>query len=177
MQVTLALVLSFFFMSGVKAATKEDIVAFAKANATTYNITADQIQALENQLNTKNYSVDEINTIYNNAVEIKNTMVSEGVTDVTKLSKEAKSKVSSLANSAAEIAGVKLDYNPATGVLKAIDKETGKVVLVSKIKDTPSSNSVLKTPTGADYEVYVAFSGLAIATLATGIYKKLKANA
>jgi co-chaperonin GroES (HSP10) len=110
--VALVAVVSMFTLGGSVNATTQSTLAdelYAKLSA--YGVTAADKVKVERYLADNTITDDEANAIIAKADEVVAIMNEEGVTDVTKLSEEAKSQVKAVAQEAASVAGLSLTFS------------------------------------------------------------------
>ncbi len=181
LQMALVLVVSLGFVSSVNAATEQELIDHVSksyvVNGQNVRIRDTYINQLKQYLAEKDVSAtaaDQIIADFDKAVAI---MQAGKVTDPTKLSKADRSNLLALGKDAASKLGMNVSY--ANGKLLVVDA-SGKGlpsvdVKTALIVDGKSSGTL--RPTGSDYTVYVAVSGLALAAIAMAGYRKLKGNA
>ncbi len=171
MQLTLVLAMSFFCLSSVKAATKEEVIAYAEQNAPT-----EYAEQVKRYLNTYSADPDKLDTVLANGKEIVKIMKEANVKDPKNLTPAQKANVKSFAIAAADAVEATINYDPATGMVSVLDPN-GEVFTKMPLPTDPTKTVAKLRPTGNDCQVYVAFSGLAVVAAATALYRKLKTNA
>ena len=172
--VILAVMLMMVAMTVVNAATSQTLTAELYAIGSKYGMTEAQRVEMERYLRENPLSDADCNRILALAQEADQIMIENGTTDPKSLPADVKAKLKSLANEAADIAGVTLDFG-ADGV-KIKVKETGKTVTVQNY------NASKPAYTGNNMNITLVVSAVAVIALAaTGITviarKRLAANA
>lgn len=166
LQFALVLVVSLCYVTNVNAATKEDLISYA----TKYG-TSEQVNLVKSYLADNTISAEDGDKLIQKADQIRSIMNAAGVTDPTKLSKDQKNQVRSIATEAASLVGATYTYNTTTKRV-TVTGPNGKVY--GSVSVVPTNRLAA---TGSDYTVYVAVSGLAVVLAATTLYRKLKGNA
>lgn len=173
LQFAFVLVVSLCYVTNVNAATKQDLINYASKSFTIAGktVTSPEMAAIVKSYLAEN-EVTEANAdqIIAKADQIVAILNAAGTTDLTKLTKDQKNEIRSLATEAASLAGATISYDTTTkrvNVKGSNGKNYGSASLVSP----------RLAATGADYTVYVAVSGLAVVLGATALYRKLKGNA
>lgn len=169
MQVLVAVMISAVFVTNVSAAGNDTLLNYAKqgyvVNGKRVYLTAGDLHSLETFLASNDLTDAQANEIIGQADTIVAVMNREGVSDVTKLSKNAKNEVLSIAQSAASVAGVTLNYDKDNKTIVATDKNGAEI---------PFSLSPYLRPTSNNYVIVAAI----VATLgATSFVVLRKRNA
>lgn len=173
LQIAFVMIVSLCYVSNVNAATEQDLIDYASKTVT---INGKSVNSPELAAIVKSYLADNdidattADKIIADADKIIELMQAEGVTDPTQLSKASKDKVLSLANEIADLAGADFTYDSTTKSITVIGPN-GKVYGSVKVGKPRLAS------TGADYTVYVAISGIALAISAVALYRKSKVNA
>ncbi len=157
----------------VNAATTDELIAYASK---TFTIAGKQVKLsnadvlkVKRFLSENPVSESQGDTIISKGNQIISIMNSEGVSDVTKLSKAKKEQALSLAQEAASVVGATLTYD-STDKAVTIYKD-GKAV------DSASLVNYKLVQTGSDNTVYVVAGVVAVIAVATVVLKKRKVNA
>lgn len=167
LQLALTLVVAFSFVTGVNAATKQDIIDHAKSTSINGKyVQTKYINQLKDYLDGKTVSSEGAQQIIDDFDKVAALMRAAGVDDATKLSKADRNVAFGYAKDAASVLGITATY------------KNGKVYLSDAAGElAPVEVSTILRKTGTDYTVYVAVSGLALAVIAVAGYRKLKGNA
>ena len=182
LQMTLALVMLLGFATSVNAATEQELIDHVSKSypvaGKNVRIRDEYINQLKQYLNEKELSSADAQTIIDDFDKAVAIMQAGKVTDPTKLSnKEDRKRLLDLGKDAASKLGISVTYsNGKLLLVDATGKELPSVnVKTALIVDGKTSGKL--RPTGSDYTVYVAVSGLAVIAIAMAGFRKLKENA
>lgn len=164
----LCVMLIMTFATIANAATT-DLADKLYAKGAKYGMTAADKVKVERYLSENPVTDEKANAILAKADEAIAVMEKAGVTDVTKLTKEQKEEIKTIAKSAAELIDVKLVFK--SGTVEVYNKN-GKLI------ETVSLNSGKLAYTGNSVNTVLVVSVIAIIALAIGVVTKRKiANA
>lgn len=151
-------------LTGVQAATKATLADEVYAKLTPYGATASDKVKVERYLADNPVTDDEANTIIAKVDEAIAVMDAEGVKDYTKLSTEAKNKVKSIAQSAANTIGLTLTFKK--GTVEVYNKE-GKLIETASL-----TNNGKLAYTGNNVNTILVVSSIAVIALAVTVVAK-----
>lgn len=163
------LLLILINISSVKAVTSSQLVDKLYSMGARYGLTAAHKVQIERYLSDYPVTEEEANAIISKANEAISIMEESGITDIKQLSSADKNKIVSLANEAANIVGVTLQFN-ANSV--SVYKD-GK--LINQITSEATSGKLAYT--GNNIYKLLVVSSVAIALIAIIYNKEKKANA
>lgn len=164
-----------FAANGVSADEQkilDKLNAGVAVNGTTVKVPAEYVNQAEKYLAANDVTADEVATIDSKIDDAFAVVKSENVTDLTKLSKDAKQKVLADAQSAAKVVGVTVTYDAKSGAVTGKTAD-GTVVLTGSVKAdsttgsttaASSSNGVIKA-TGFGVSATVAVAVALVAGL------------
>ncbi len=160
----LVVMLTMITISGVNAATKATLADDLYTKLSAYGVTeADKVKA-ERYLADNTITDEQANAILAKADEAVAIMKSEGVTDVKKLSTDAKNKVKAIAQSAASEAGLSLTFSK--GKVEVYNAQ-GKL-----IETVTLSNTGKLAYTGNNINIILVVSSIAVIALAATVVAK-----
>ena len=178
LQMALLLVVSLGFVSSVNAATEQELVdhvsKYYPVNGRDVRIIDKYIKVLKDILAEKEVSSEKAQRIIDDFDTAVSIMQAGKQTDPTKLSQSDKQRLLDLGKDAA--AQLEINANYSNGVIKLTGFDGKSYPSVDVRNALEGRNGVLR-PTGNDYTVYVAISGLALVGIAIIGYRKLKGNA
>lgn len=162
--IALIVIVTMLTMTGVNAATSSTLAdklytKFAPYGATT----ADKVK-VERYLSENTISDEKADSILAKADEVVSVIKAEGVTDVNKLSKDAKNKIKSIAQSAASEIGLTLTFS--TGKVEVYNAQ-GKLV-----ETVTLSNNGKLAYTGNSTNTVLVISSVAVIALAVAVVAK-----
>ena len=163
----LAVMLVLMVVTGVNATTNDNLAETLYNKGAKYGMTkADRVK-IERYLADHPVTESEANAVVAKADEAIKVMEEAGVTDYTKLSKEQKAKIKSIANEAASIVNVTLVFKTGSVEIYKDGKliETVSVTTNGKLAYTGNNNIVL------------VVSSIAVIALASVVARKKLANA
>lgn len=160
----LMVMLVMLTLTGVNAATNSTLADELYAKLSAYGATSADKVKVERYLADNPVTDEQANAILVKADEAIAVMKAEGVTDYTKLSVDGKSKVKSIAQSAANSIGLTLTFKK--GMVEVYNKE-GKL-----IETVTLSNSGKLAYTGNDTNMILVVSSVAVIALAVAIVAK-----
>ena len=181
LQMALVLVVSLGFVANVNAATEQELIDHVSKSYSVagknVRIRDEYINQLRQYLNEQELSSADAQAIIDDFDTAVGIMQAGKVTDPTKLPKADRQQLLDLGKDAASRLGISVTYS--NGKLLLVDA-TGKDlpsvdVKTALIVDGKTSGRL--RPTGSDYTVYVAVSGLALAAIVVTGLRKLKGNA
>lgn len=162
--VALMVIVTMLTISGVNAATKATLADDLYTKLSAYGATeADKVK-VERYIADNNVTDEQANTILAKADEAIAVMKAEGVTDVTKLSAESKSKIQAIAQDAASVIGLKLTFSK--GKVEIYNAE-GKLV-----ETVTLSNTGKLAYTGNNVNTILVVSSVAVIALAATVVAK-----
>ena len=181
LQMALVLVVALGFVSNVNAATEQELIDHVSKSypvaGKNVRIRDEYINQLKQYLNEQEVSSANAQGIMDDFDAAVAIMQAGKVTDPTKLPKADRNRLMDLGRDAASRLGISVTYsNGKLLLVDATGKELPSVdVKTALIVDGQKSGKL--RPTGNEYTVYVAVSGLALAALAIAGFRKLKGNA
>lgn len=169
--VALMVIVTMLTISGVNAATSATLADELYSKLSAYGATAADKVKVERYLADNAVTDAQADAILAKADEAIAVMKAEGVTDVTKLSAEAKNQVKTIAQSAASQAGLTLTFSQGK---VEIYNAAGKL-----IETVTVSNTGKLAYTGNNVNTILVVSSVAIIALAVAVVakKSLKAEA
>ena len=162
--VALMVIVTMLTISGVNAVTSATLADELYAKLSAYGATAADKVKVERYLADNAVTDAQANEILAKADEVVALMQSEGVTDVTKLSAEAKNQVKAIAQSAASQINLTLTFSK--GKVEVYNAE-GKL-----IETVTVSNTGKLAYTGNNVNTIVVVSSVAIIALAVAVVAK-----
>ena len=174
LQMTLVLVISLGFATRVNALSEEELVEHVSKY---YSVAGKQVKIediylnrLKNILKEKDPSAAQLEQIKNDFDAAVKIMQDGKQTDPTKLAKADRQRLLELGKDAAAQLEINATYKKGIIYLVGFDGKQYPSV------DVRNALEGVLRPTGEDYTVYVAASGLALVILSVVGYRKLKEN-
>ena len=162
--IALMLIITMITIGGVNAATSSTLANDLYAKLSAYGMTAADKVKVERYLADNTVTDAQADAVLTKADEAINVMKAEGVTDVSKLSAEAKSKVQAIAQSAASQIGLTLTFSK--GKVEIYNAE-GKLV-----ETITTSNTGKLAYTGNNNNMILVVSSVAVIALAAVVVAK-----
>lgn len=166
--ITILVAIMVFGTVNTFAASTSQLINEVYSIGSKYGLTSSDKVKIERYLADNPITEEEADALIAKAKEIDNIMKEEGVTDITKLSEEAKSKIKDIANSAASILNLTLTI------------KDGKIEIYKdgKLIEVVSTNRGKLVYTGNNNFIIYVTIAVAIVALATiVIARKKKINA
>ena len=173
--ITLLVVMLVAFLAGtVNAATESELLEYLSKDFTvggeTVSISESDKVKIERYLNENEVTEEQADYVISKVDEAVAILQSAGETDLTKLSREDKDSLISIANDAADELGLSLSYDASSKTLSVY--KDGKLVESTNIT---SNNELVQT--GSTNYVLYAIIAVAVIAIATVVVKKVRANA
>lgn len=173
--VTLLIVMLVAFLAGtVNAATESELLEYLSQEFTvggeTISISESDKVKIERYLNENEVTEEQADYVIAKVDEAVSILQSAGETDLTKLSREDKDSLISIANDAASELGLSVSYDASSKTI-SIYKDGSLIESVSIY----SGSELVQT--GSTNYVFYAILAVAVIALATAGVKRVKANA
>ena len=166
--ITILVAIMLFGTVNTFAASTSQLINEVYSIGSKYGLTSSDKVKIERYLADNPVTEEEADELIAKAKEIDNIMKEEGVTDITKLSEEAKSKIKDIANSAASILNLTLTI------------KDGKIEIYKdgKLIEVVSTNRGKLVYTGNNnFIIYVTIAVAIVALAPIVIARKKKINA
>lgn len=158
----------------VNAATESELLNYLSKDFTvageTISISESDKVKVERYLNENEVTEEQADNIIAKVDEVIAIMNEAGESDITKLSREDKDKIISIANGVADELGLTLSYDASSKTLSVY--KNGKLVEASSLT---SGDKLVQT--GATHYEYIAIPAVALIAIAIVVAKRAKANA
>ena len=181
LQMALVLVVTLGFASAVNAATEQQLIDHVSKSylvaGKNVRIRDEYINQLKQYLNEREVSEANAQAVIDDFDAAVGIMQAGKVTDPTKLAKADRQQLMDLGRDAASKLGISVTYSNGKLLLVDADGKDLPSVDVKTALIVDGKVSGRLRPTGSDYTVYVAVSGLAVAAIAVAGLRKLKGNA
>ena len=175
----IAAIICLGYTGVVNATAEEDLISFLSKSfnvaGQSVKIPSGYVKEAQRYIDTYGVTDSEVAAIKSKVNEGVAIMNKEGVTDVTKLSKDSKNQLMSVAQEAGAVVGATVTFNTGTVTVTGEDgKAFGTFVTSSK---TGNGSQTAFARTGNDATLYVVCGAAIIAVAGAIIYRKNKVNA
>lgn len=172
LKIMIVAILLMVIATTVNAYTNDELIAYLTSSKTvageTVTLTSDEKGAIRSYLEENPLSDEDAAKVKAQAEEVIAIMDAAGTTDITELSDADKSKITSLVNSAADIAGVVVNVDAGKKTV-SVETKAGKTLFA---EDYTTRKTI--TYTGANYAMYIVPVVAIIAVAMVVVIKRSK---